>query len=76
MNRKNMNLTASKNNIENDKINKKKSTIKIPNECKSEFIRAVKIGYYKEFFNQGLITAEQLERLIAMQNSNSANSAA
>lgn len=56
MNRKNMNLT-NQNDI-----------IEIPDKCKNEFIKAMKIGYYKEFYKQGLITAEQLELLIAMQD--------
>ena len=43
----------------------------IPEDCKSEFIKAMKIGYYKEFHKQGLITDEQLELLIALQNSDS-----
>ena len=42
----------------------------IPEDCKSEFIKAMKIGYYKEFHKQGLITDEQLEQLISMQNKN------
>ena len=45
-----------------------KPIIEIPNECKSEFIKAMKIGYYKEFHRRGLITDEQLEQLIALQN--------
>ena len=45
-----------------------KPTIEIPNEFKSEFIKAMKIGYYKEFHKQGLITDEQFEQLIALQN--------
>lgn len=56
MNRKNMNLTN-----END-------VIEIPDNCKNDFIKAMKIGYYKEFYKQGFITAEQLERLIVMQD--------
>ena len=44
--------------------------IQIPEENKSDLIKAMKIGYYKEFFKQGLITAEQLEKLIEMQNDN------
>ena len=44
--------------------------IQIPEECKSNLVKAMKIGYYKEFFKQGLITAEQLEKLIEMQNDN------
>lgn len=43
-------------------------TFEIPDKCKSEFIKAMKIGYYKEFHKQGLITDEQLEKLISMQN--------
>ena len=42
--------------------------IEIPDECKYEFVKAMKIGYYKEFHKQGLITDEQLEQLISMQN--------
>ncbi len=56
MNRKNVNLTNG-----ND-------VIKIPENCKTDLIKAMKIGYYKEFYKQGLITAEQLELLIAMQD--------
>ena len=75
LNRKNMNLTADTYINEHDRINKSNSTIEIPDECKNEFIKAMKIGYYKEFYKQGLITAEQLEQLIAMQDK-SVNSAA
>ena len=47
----------------------------IPEEYVDEFVKAMKIGYYKEFYKQGLITADQLEQLIAMQNTEN-NSAA
>ncbi len=47
----------------------------IPDECRSEFIKAMKIGYYKEFHKQGLITDEQLEQLISMQNKNTEKAA-
>ncbi len=63
LNRKNMNLTS------------KKDVIEILDKCKYDFIKAMKIGYYKEFYKQELITAEQLEQLIAMQDE-SVNSAA
>ena len=46
------------------------NAIHIPEDCKSNLVKAMKIGYYKEFFKQGLITAEQLEKLIEMQNDN------
>lgn len=68
LNRKNMNLTESTYNIEQDKNNKNNSSIVIPDNCKNDLIKAMKIGYYKEFYKQGLITAEQLELLIAMQD--------
>ncbi|MBD5140589.1 MAG: hypothetical protein HDT25_04120 [Ruminococcus sp.] len=68
MNRKNMNLTANTYNFEQDKNNKNNSSIVIPDNCKNDLIKAMKIGYYKEFYRQGLITAEQLELLIAMQD--------
>ena len=68
MNRKNMNLTANTYSNEQDKINKNNSSIVIPDDCKTDLIKAMKIGYYKEFYKQGLITAEQLEQLIAMQD--------
>ena len=45
-----------------------KPAIEISDECKYEFVKAMKIGYYKEFHKQGLITDEQLEQLISMQN--------
>ena len=38
--------------------------IEISEESRQAFIRAMKIGYYKAFYKQGLLTAEQLERLI------------
>ncbi|MCM1166142.1 MAG: hypothetical protein NC299_14325 [Lachnospiraceae bacterium] len=47
-------------------------TIEIPVECKSEFVKAMKIGYYKEFHKQGLITNEQLEQLISLQSDKAA----
>ena len=46
----------------------KEARFEIPEECVDEFVKAMKIGYYKEFYKQGLITADQLERLIAMQD--------
>ena len=51
------------------------SKFQIPEDCKSEFIKAMKIGYYKEFHKQGLITDEQLELLISMQKNNTEKAA-
>ena len=36
----------------------------------NSFVKAIKIGYYKEFYKKGLITAEQLDMLISLQNKN------
>ena len=54
--------TTTTENINNEQ------TFEIPEECIDEFVKAMKIGYYKEFYKQGLITADQLETLIAMQD--------
>ena len=49
-----------------EKDNRPRDKIEISEESRQAFIRAMKIGYYKAFFKQGLLTAEQLERLIEM----------
>ena len=41
--------------------------IEIPEECAEAFIAAVEIGYYKEFYKQGLITADELDILLQLQ---------
>ena len=51
-------------NEPNSRINVDKP--EISEESRQAFIRAMKIGYYKAFYKQGLLTAEQLERLIDM----------
>ena len=43
------------------------NSIKLSESCRRDFVKAMKIGYYKEFYKQGFITADQLEALIAMQ---------
>ena len=47
--------------------------IEISEESCQAFIRAMKIGYYKAFYKQGLLTAEQLERLIEMNTAKTDN---
>ena len=47
--------------------------IEISEENCQAFIRAIKIGYYKAFYKQGLLTAEQLERLIEMNTAKTDN---
>ena len=51
-------------------------SITLTAEQESAFVKAIKIGYYKEFYRQGLITAEQLEALIAMQDKSGRKKAA
>ena len=45
-------------------------------EQREKFITSMKISYYRVFYKQGLITGEQLETLIAMQNTPKNKSAA
>ena len=65
MRKKTLNATVDTTTIENDK---KEPDFEIPEECIDEFVKAMKIGYYKEFYKQGLITADELEILLAMQD--------
>ena len=51
-------------------------SIALSEEQETAFIKAVKIGFYKDFYKQGLITASQLEMLIAMQDHPNHNNAA
>ena len=53
-------LEAKENNTTNIPMSE------ISEESRQAFIRAMKIGYYKAFYKQGLLTAEQLEKLIDM----------
>ena len=38
-------------------------------EQKQSIVTAMKIAYYKDFYRRGIITADQLEHLLAMQPS-------
>lgn len=53
---------------DNKEKQNKNENIELSAENKLAFIKAMKIGYYKEFHKQGLITDKQLEMLIAMQD--------
>ena len=50
-----------------DKTVSESPKIEIPEECAEAFIAAVEIGYYKEFYRQGLITADELDILLQLQ---------
>ena len=43
------------------------SKIELPAESRQAFRKAMKIAYFKEFNKKGLITDEELEKLIALQ---------
>ena len=53
---------------DNKEKQNKSENIELSAENKFAFIKAIKIGYYKEFHKQGLITDKQLEMLIALQD--------
>ena len=53
---------------DNKEKQNKSENIELSEEDKIVFIKAMKIGYYKEFHKQGLITDQQLEMLIALQD--------
>ena len=53
---------------DNKEKQNKNENIELSDEDKKAFIKAMKIGYYKEFHKQRLITNQQLEMLIAMQD--------
>ena len=71
-----MKRNVPSNNTTIEVADKNTNQIEIPEECRTEFVKAMKIGYYKEFYKQGLITSDQLEQLIAMQDNKSDTSAA
>ena len=56
-----------------EKDNRPEDKIEISKESRQAFIRAMKIGYYKAFYKQRLLTAEQLERLIEMNTAKTDN---
>ena len=62
------NVSSANSTVVNNTTVNENKRLEISDEYKKEFVKAMKIGYYKEFFKQGLITAEQLEQLIAMQD--------
>ena len=51
---------------------KTQTAIEIPDECMDDFINAIEIGYYKEFYKQGLITNQQFEILMQMKSEKAA----
>ena len=62
--RENLRKEQETTSTKKENINK----IELPAESRKAFRKAMKIAYFKEFNKQGLITDEELERLIALQN--------
>ncbi len=72
--RRNVLLTNTAVATVNEEVAERKTepNIEIPNECMEDFINAIEIGYYKEFYKQGLITNQQFEILMQMKSENAA----
>ena len=64
--------TAVETMNENAAETKTQTAIEIPDECIDDFINAIEIGYYKDFYKQGLITNQQLEILMQMKSEKTA----
>ena len=47
---------------------KENNKLELTPESRRAFRKAMKIAYFKEFNKKGLITDEELEKLIALQN--------
>lgn len=60
-------ISMVQNNAHEEK-SKADTGLSIPDECLSDFRKAMEIGYYKELHKQGLITDFQLEQLIQLQD--------
>lgn len=60
-------ISAALENTPDEKSNADTS-LSIPTECLFDFRKAMKIGYYKELHKQKLITDNQLEQLIQLQD--------
>ena len=60
-------ISVVQENISEEK-SKVDTGLSIPDECLTNFRKAMKIGYYKELHKQKLITDFQLEQLIQLQD--------
>ena len=68
--KRDVNLNKSK-DTEQKNENKMKTlqcVTKLSEENLNELLKAMKIGFYKDFHKKGLLTDEQLAQLIAMQD--------
>ena len=54
--------------LETTRKEQENNKLELTPESRSAFRKAMKIAYFKEFNKKGLITDEELEKLIALQN--------
>ena len=54
--------------LETTETEQEKNKLELTPESRRAFRKAMKIAYFKEFNKKGLITDDELEKLISMQN--------
>ena len=54
--------------LETTETEQENNKLELTPESRRAFRKAIKIAYFKEFNKKGLITDEELEKLIALQN--------
>lgn len=54
--------------LETTETKQENNKLELTPESRRAFRKAMKIAYFKEFNKKGLITDEELEKLIALQN--------
>lgn len=54
--------------LETTETEQENNKLELTPESRRAFRKAMKIAYFKEFNKKGLITDEELEKLIALQN--------
>ena len=52
-------------------MNEQTNQITLSDESLGEFKKSMKIGFYRSFYNKGIITAAQFERLIHISENSS-----
>ena len=63
---------SKKTEVTEQKNENKTTKLEISEKDRRAFLTALKIGYYKEFHKQGILSDEELEYLINLQNKYSA----
>ena len=63
---------SKKTEVTEQKNENKTTKLEISEKDRRAFLTTLKIGYYKEFHKQGILSDEELEYLINLQNKYSA----